>query len=69
MTNEAIELKHAPNVCCPDYGCIYSSWDGKTCSECEYVCEECAHFTIKEPIKLWITSLICKIRFREGWFE
>jgi len=24
-------IKHAPGRCCPDYDCLYGSWDKKHC--------------------------------------
>jgi hypothetical protein len=36
-------LKHAPGRCCPDFDCLYGSWDGKTCRGCGSDCTGCQY--------------------------
>ena len=37
-------IKHFPGRCCPDYDCLYSSWDKKHCRECDCDCSKCKLF-------------------------
>ena len=43
MSKEKFEwgIRHAPGRCCPDYDCLYGSWDQKHCRECGRDCNTC----------------------------
>lgn len=38
---EEYGIRHYPGVCCPDYDCLYGSWDKKHCWECGADCNKC----------------------------
>ena len=38
---EEYSIKHFPGRCCPDYFCLYVSWDKKHCPECDANCLTC----------------------------
>jgi len=44
-----LSIKHFPGRCCPDYDCLYGSWDKKHCRECGFDCSKCNLF--KSEIK------------------
>lgn len=34
-------IKHIPGRCCPDYNCLYGSWNGYKCNDCGASCYQC----------------------------
>lgn len=52
------ELKHAPGRCCPDYDCLYGSWDKKHCRGCDAECSGCKlyKFELKRRIMIEETT-------------
>lgn len=41
VTIEYMGIRPAPGRCCPDFDCLYGSWDRKTCRGCGRVCDTC----------------------------
>lgn len=42
--SSSIEQKNASGRCCPDFACLYESWDGLMCPECGKKCVTCSHY-------------------------
>ena len=41
---EEFSIRPFPGRCCPDFDCLYGSWDKKHCRECGSDCSKCKLF-------------------------